>query len=118
MRFDMVGPCDMCPFRNDLAAGYLTEDRLVEIVSSLFDQKTFPCHKTTEDIEEDDGSGARVVVEDSQACAGAEIFLLKQHRSTQLGRIAERFGLAATLDVDAPICGSLQELLEVHRDDH
>jgi len=117
MKFDMTRPCDDCPFRNDLPKGYLRSDRVREIVKSLFNQRAFPCHKTTvsRETEECDDADDRVVGPDSQACAGSEIFLLKQNKSTQLGRIMERLGLAAKLDVSAPVCGSLKEMLAVHK---
>ncbi len=74
--------------------------------------ESFPCHKTT--VESGD-EGEMRDNSNSQQCAGAEIFLIKQGRSTQLGRIAERLGMAAVLDLDAPVCGSLKEMLEVHK---
>jgi len=114
MKFDMTSPCEQCPFRNDLPHGYLRTVRVEQIAESLFNQQAFPCHKTTEFVDMDDDGDDMAVTEDSQACAGAEIFLLKQGLSTQLGRIAERFGGAAKLDEKAPVCGSLEELLAVH----
>lgn len=117
MKFDMSSPCEQCPFRNDLPRGYLRLARVREIVASLMREESFPCHKTTVDMEDEDGFCDRAVSKDSQACAGAEIFLLKQGLSTQMGRIAERLGVAARLDEDAPVCGSLDEMLAVHAKD-
>lgn len=114
MKQEMTSPCEHCPFRNDLPEGYLGPERIQEIASSLFRGESFPCHQTTESAEDEDGFSDRVASSDSQQCAGAEIFLLKQGMSTQLGRIAARLGLAAELDMDSPVCGSVREMLIAH----
>jgi hypothetical protein len=107
----MSAPCDNCPFRTDIR-GYLRPGRVREIANSLFRQQSFPCHKTTVP----DGDDELTDGPNSQQCAGAEIFLAKQGMSTQMSRIAGRLGLpVAELDMDAPVCGSLRELLKVHR---
>ena len=116
MRYTMATPCDNCPFRTDIK-GYLRGDRVREICESLFTGGSFPCHKTTEEWEDDDGENELREVEDSQQCAGAEIFLAKQGTSTQMGRIAERLGMkVAKLNTKAPVCGSVSEMLRVHGD--
>ena len=110
----MANPCEHCPFRTDIA-GYLRGDRVREIAESLFRGQSFPCHKTTEDWEDEDGFSDRIETEDSQQCAGAEIFLAKQGMSTQMGRIADRLGMkVAKLNMKAPVCGSVSEMLRVH----
>lgn len=114
MQHNMQTPCPECPFRNDLDHGYLRADRIREIAESLFQGGSFPCHKTTEYEEDDDGFGDMHETDASEQCAGAEIFLVKQGMSTQMGRIAERLGLAAPLDMDAPVCGSVREMLAAH----
>lgn len=114
MKHTMGTPCDHCPFRTDIK-GYLRADRVREIAESLFRGASFPCHKTTESWEDDDGESDRVETDDSQQCAGAEIFLAKQGMSTQMGRIAERLGMkVAKLNKKAPVCGSVSEMLRVH----
>lgn len=107
---DMSQPCKECPFRNDLPHGYLRAERITEICESILRGASFPCHKTTVEIEDDLDWG-----ENSQQCAGAEIFLAKQGASSQMSRIAERLGLrVAVLDMNAPVCSSHREMLEVH----
>jgi hypothetical protein len=113
----MTTPCDACPFRNDIN-GYLRPDRVREIAESLFRGQSFPCHKTTEAWEDDDGECELKATENSQQCAGAEIFLAKQGTSTQMSRIAERLGMkVAKLSMKAPVCGSVSEMLKVHGGD-
>lgn len=116
MKFDLAKPCELCPFRNDLKRGYLREGRIVDIVRGLFRQESFFCHKTVDysDLDEEGESRSSVADLNVQACAGAEIFLMKQGTSTQMGRLAERLGVAKKLDEDAPVCGSLEEMLKAH----
>jgi len=110
VKYAMANPCDNCPFRTDID-GYLRPDRVREIAASLFRGQSFPCHKTTEDWEED---GDLEVTENSQQCAGAEIFLAKQGTSTQMSRIAGRLGFkVAKLNMKAPVCGSVSQMLAV-----
>lgn len=110
----MASPCEHCPFRTDIG-GYLRGDRVREIAESLFRGASFPCHKTTESWEDEDGESDHIETEDSQQCAGAEIFLAKQGMSTQMSRIAERLGMkVAKLNMKAPVCGSVAEMLRVH----
>ena len=117
MKHTMATPCENCPFRTDID-GYLRGDRVREICESLFQGASFPCHKTTEDWEDDDGETDLIETENSQQCAGAEIFLAKQGMSTQMGRIAERLGMkVAKLNMKAPVCGSVSEMLRIHGDD-
>lgn len=117
MKHTMATPCKHCPFRTDIH-GYLTADRVRGIAESLFGGASFPCHETTEAWEDDDGDSERVATDDSQQCAGAEIFLAKQGMSTQMGRIAERLGMkVAKLNSKAPVCSSVSEMLTVHGHD-
>lgn len=114
MKHTMASPCPHCPFRTDIR-GYLRRERVQEICESLMlHQQSFPCHKTTEEIEDDDGCDMEAT-EASQQCAGAEIFLAHQGASTQMGRIAARLGMAvAKLDMKAPVVRSMREMLAVH----
>lgn len=113
MKYNMAHPCPHCPFRNDIR-GYLRRDRVKEIVMSVLRQQSFPCHKTTELIE-DDCESDLVATEDSEQCAGADIFALKHGVCSQMRRICGRLGMpVAELDEDAPVCEDLEEMLEVH----
>lgn len=113
MKHTMGKPCAHCPFRTDIQ-GYLRRERVIEIAESLFQGASFPCHETTEAWDDDD-DGERHATDDSQQCAGAEIFLAKQGMSTQLGRIAERLGMkVAKLDKKSPVCSSVSEMIRVH----
>jgi hypothetical protein len=117
MKHTMATPCDLCPFRNDID-GYLRPDRVREIAESLFRGASFPCHKTTEPWEDEDGESDMVATADSVQCAGAEIFLALQGTSTQMSRIAERLGLKVSkLNMKAPVCSSVSEMLRVHGDE-
>lgn len=111
MKHTMANPCEHCPFRNDIK-GYLRGDRVREIAESLFRGASFPCHKTTEAWDDD---GDMHESENSQQCAGAEIFLAKQGMSTQMGRIAERLGMkVAKVNMKSPVCCSVDEMLDIH----
>jgi hypothetical protein len=117
MKYTIATPCDNCPFRKDIA-GYLRSERVREICESLFRGQSFPCHKTTEVWEDEDGESNFEATDDSQQCAGAEIFLAHQGQSTQMSRIAERMGMkVAKLNMKAPVCKSVSEMLRVHGDE-
>lgn len=113
MQHDMSTPCPNCPFRTDIE-GYLRAERITEIASALARGGSFPCHKTTEEWEDEDGFSETIATDQSQQCAGASIFLAHQGVSTQLERIAARLGMAADLDMEAPVCRSVEEMLRVH----
>jgi hypothetical protein len=118
VKHNLARPCKTCPFRNDVHP-YLRKARVLEIVESICDrQESFPCHKTVNYNsvrydEENDEEFDRDRTGESQ-CAGAEIFLAHQGTSSQLARIAERLGMASKLDMKAPVCKSVDELLRVH----
>lgn len=91
MKFNLVKPCEHCPFRIDCLKGWLGKERAAEIVNAMIVQdKTFSCHKTTEESE--DGSD-RVDTDNTQHCARALILLESLERPNQLMRIAERLGM-------------------------
>lgn len=101
MKHNLSKPCAECPFRTDIKS-YLRPKRAEEICESLMNGHSFPCHKTTD-----------YDCLDQSQCAGAEIYLAKQGMSTQMSRIAERLGFTvATLDMDAPVFGSMSEMIE------
>lgn len=114
MKYSMTTPCPQCPFRNDID-GYLTQERVEEIAASVLNQQSFPCHKTTVEVEDDYGECDLEADDDSEQCAGAEIFAMKHGTCSQMRRICGRLGMpVAELDEDAPVCEDLDEMLAVH----
>lgn len=99
MHYKLTTPCPDCPFLAANAAAYGI-DRLEEFASG-----EFPCHKTAELVEVDDGAAQYHATRSSQHCAGALIYLEKQQRPHQMMRIAERLGMydARQLDMNAPV---------------
>jgi len=66
----MKSPCKHCPFRNDVKP-FLHPDRAEQIAyAALNPYNDFPCHKTTEHCEDDEGDSDIVRVETSKECAG------------------------------------------------
>jgi hypothetical protein len=62
-------PCKHCPFRADVKP-FLTRERGEELAYSTENPyNSFPCHKTTDHVEHEDGSDM-VVTEESKTCAG------------------------------------------------
>lgn len=57
-----------------------------------FSSGEFPCHKSAEVVEDEEGFGEFIAKEDSVHCAGALIFLEKRNHSHQMMRIVERLG--------------------------
>lgn len=116
MNYNMSSPCTHCPFRNDIT-GYLTTARVREITRSVLAQESFPCHKTTTFADTDDDTDQRTNTDDEEQCAGAEIFAAHHGVSSQMSRIVSRLGFkVAELDMDAPVCTSVREMLRVHSD--
>lgn len=99
MKYEMTHPCDQCPFLKSKAKSY-GRRRLMEFAS-----QAFPCHKTAECIEDDEGSSEFVAKEDSQHCAGVLIYCEKRNQPNQMMRIAERLGMydRTKLKMDAPV---------------
>lgn len=114
MKYTMASPCPHCPFRSNIK-GYLTKERVVEIAQSVLAGSSFPCHKTTKEIEDDEGESDMVATKDSQECAGAAIFAAKHGASSQMSRIAERLGMKVSkLNMRAKVCNTVREMVEVH----
>ena len=117
MRFNLKKPCDYCPFRID-RPGYLTAARAREIIEALLadDWAWFGCHKTTEEIEGEDGWSDRQCVDSTQQCAGSLILLLKLGQPNVATRMAVAMGLLDldTLDMTAPVAGSTEAFIEHH----
>lgn len=65
----------------------------------------FPCHKTAEIVEYDEGSSEYRATKDSLHCAGALIFNELRHTPHQMMRICERIGLYdhRKLNMDADV---------------
>jgi hypothetical protein len=77
----------------------------------------FPCHKTARFEETEDGSTTEQVQHDNtQACAGALITMVKGEELGNLARIATRMGMfdPSILDLDSPTYNSLNEWSEAH----
>jgi hypothetical protein len=111
MHHSLVRPCKTCPFRADITP-YLPIARVRGIVRSITDlDQTFSCHNTN--TFDDDGGVAET--RESQHCAGALIFRLRNEDyhggMNQLTRIAYRLGLFDPdgLDMEAPVYTSLKE---------
>jgi hypothetical protein len=66
----MKKPCAHCPFRHDVKP-FLTNERAEELAYHATNPyNSFPCHKTTEESEDDEGYGEMLVTERSKECAG------------------------------------------------
>lgn len=95
MKTDLKRPCKHCPFRADIP-GYLRAGRVAEINYALvYGNSTFPCHKTLEDVENEDGEGELCTTPDSQHCAGAILLMLRtgEFDDNQMMRIFTRTGM-------------------------
>lgn len=105
-------PCGNCPFRLDVP-GYIRPERGQEIRAALLQGGTFPCHKTVDYSDEDEGDGPRPMGRDERWCAGALITM--EHTGgcerNQMVRIASRLGILdlRELDMDAPVAKSWRE---------
>jgi hypothetical protein len=113
MNFDLIRPCDNCPFRTDCLKGWLGEGRAAEIAVGITDgQKTFTCHKTTKFDDELES----VPHDQQQHCAGAMILLEKLNRPNQMMRWMERLGMydRSKLDMDAPVFDDTESFIEHH----
>lgn len=105
-------PCAECPFRTDIPP-YLTTARAQEIVGCL-DRGTFPCHKTLDYREDEDGECYGHNTDKTQHCAGALILLEHEERPSQLMRIYERLGGydRRKLDMAAPVFTSREDFID------
>lgn len=93
MEYTQTVPCTQCPFLKKNAKHYgMAKLR-------RFASGEFPCHKSADLVESDDGASEFQATNDSVHCAGALIFLEKRESPHQMMRIAERLGMydAATL---------------------
>lgn len=115
-RFRLRKPCPKCPFRCDIEP-YLRPERVQEIADALYAGGAFPCHQTTEHVEDEEGNGEMLDTPRSAECAGALITMEKEGYEGQHARIGYRLGLydPTTLDMDAPVYDSLSEWVHAVR---
>jgi hypothetical protein len=90
VNFNLTTACDNCPFRKGKGVA-LMSGRRREIVSTLLQDGTFACHKTT--VPSKDDMGDRRCTSKSEHCAGALIAMYRMGRIGQLARIAGRLGV-------------------------
>jgi hypothetical protein len=119
MRFDMTTPCGNCPFRNDRGPFGLRAERVREILGggqgrAHWPATSFPCHKTIDYSENEDGSEKHVIGPDAQQCAGVMLILYRENRPNDAMQLGERFRLwnPAKLAADAPVYASTAEAIE------
>jgi hypothetical protein len=111
--FEMAAPCENCPFLRDGGVRLLPE-RVLEIGSNLLhrDGGPFLCHKTVDYTDE----YGDITIE-SQHCAGALLFALKNGSETRVMRLARRLGWdPATLRGHERVFESVEEMLQAASD--
>ena len=108
MNFDLVRPCDNCPFRNDRHPFGLRPDRVREILGggrgrAHWPCASFPCHKTVDYGAGDDDSD--VIPATAQQCAGVMIILHRENRHNDAMQLGQRLGFfdPMRLDMTAPV---------------
>lgn len=110
MKFNLKKPCKGCPFRRDCLPGWLGEERAEEIATSILaDNKTFPCHETT-----DATLGKFVPLRDTSHCAGALALVELTGEPNAMIQIAERLGLWDGKVDTAGVFESAAEFIEHH----
>lgn len=101
MRYTMTTPCDQCPFLDNaqMRRGF----KLASL--RAFAMGEFPCHKSAEIVEDEDGFSEYRATKDSVHCAGALIFNEKRGFANQMMRICERLRIydAGKLDMKAKV---------------
>src|SRR6185437_9225902 len=92
VNFGMKTPCGNCPFLRKSGAVRLMRSRIEQIAGVMLDPHggTFTCHKTTVEVEDEDGNCDREDGPNATHCAGALIFAEKNGNQTQMMRIAGR----------------------------
>lgn len=107
-------PCANCPFRTDVAP-YLRPERITEIERSVIrEQQDFPCHKT---VDYSDGNEGRWERNRTTRCAGMTILCEKLERPTQMMRIDERLGFydRTLMDMEAPVFDTFAAMRDAQR---
>lgn len=99
MKYTQTTPCSECPFLKKFKRSF-TSKKLQGFASG-----EFPCHKSAEVDETEEGFGEFVATEDSAHCAGALIYLEKRDAPHQMMRICERLRLydRTKLDMEADV---------------
>jgi hypothetical protein len=120
MRFDLIRPCDNCPFRTDLQSGpYIRAGMVRDVLGSpdgrgeeFFPAFSFACHKT---IDYSRGNAGRVHRK-SQHCAGAAIILMRENKPNGAMQLAQRLldWDPSKLDMTAPVYESRAACIAVH----
>lgn len=117
MRFDLKTPCKHCPFRADKTAiRFSCRERAEEIEETAY-RWGFPCHKSAEYIEDEDGSGGYHASDKAQHCIGAIIMYLRQDEMCWPGinndeELAER--LRNQVDWSAPVFDAVDDFLDAN----
>ena len=115
--FALKTPCKNCPFRSDKVFPPLGKRRIQGIVDSIRSDNDFPCHKTTE-FDEDE-NGEQITVESGAWCAGA-LAMLEATGETNNHfklRLAQLFGAYSPLNLrlkNTPIFQSWADLIAYH----
>lgn len=93
MNFNLKRPCSNCPFIKGTTME-LQPGRMEGIVETLqSDYSVFPCHKTTQHGEDEDGESITVPHDKEQACMGALAYMQHHHGVLPvMARLAIRFG--------------------------
>lgn len=120
--FNLTRPCAECPFRKT-GGVRLTEARAREVAGYFVNVdnrvpwtgSTFPCHKTVQDVDENDESDdARWLSAEWELCAGGVLFALKQGGMLpSIVQLARRLGQLKTDELQGrdEIVDTLDELL-------
>lgn len=94
VKWRMPEPCDDCPFSDSPGGRHMRKSlrpgRMAEIKASLTQGAAFHCHKTTNDMVEDDDGNVTDVGSKALLCAGAIEWGEKGGASSNLQRIMER----------------------------
>lgn len=121
IEFKLTSPCKDCPFLERDRPFFSTGERAEEIAYEMLNQfLIFPCHKTCELTEADEGEGPSEYTpkaKGTQACAGA---LIAMNREGTFGRM-HSWAIASgdfdptKLDMDAEV-PELDEWVNLHYD--
>ena len=110
MYFGIKSACNNCPFRTDVPA-YLRLSRVETLLQEVLDEeKTFPCHKTT-DLPKNRWT----------MCAGSLLLIERDNEQYNKShwrlRFAQGLGLydPSQLDRSAPVHASRQAMLDFFR---
>jgi hypothetical protein len=108
MLFTLKKPCAECPFRTDCLKGWLGAPRAKEITTGLLvEEKTFPCHKTTQDRKE-------IAWE---MCAGAAVMAAHLRPNHWRLRFATTLGIRdpSCLVLTSPVFKTAAEMIQHHK---